>query len=77
MRRLQIWRYLRLHEIENIDTSIEESPGDSDGRKTGNPYRAYIMVITRRGQSIEVFIPKGADRQVNLKRLLKLWSKRL
>jgi hypothetical protein len=71
------WRYLRLSKIESIDTSIEESPTDSDERKAGHPYRAHIVFTTCSGQAIEVFLPRDTDKQINPKRLLKLWSKRL
>jgi hypothetical protein len=72
-----IWRYLRLSEIESIDTSIEKSPEDSDERKAGHPYRARVRFLTRSGRDTEVVFPRDTDRQINLKRFLKLWSKRL
>jgi hypothetical protein len=66
--------YLRLSDIESIETSAAESPEDSNERKPGSFYRAKVLFRTRSGQDAEVTFGIDTNRQINLKKLLKKWA---
>jgi hypothetical protein len=70
-------QYLCFSEIESIETSTLESPPDSNERKSGFPYRARVVFITRSGREIDATLGLDTNRQINLKRLLKNLTIRL
>jgi hypothetical protein len=66
--------YLRLSDIETIETTTRESPANKDGSKPPCPYQARITFITHRGGEIYVEVWLDTSRQVNIKRLIKKWT---
>jgi hypothetical protein len=66
--------YLRLSDIENIETATKESPVDKDGSKPPCPYQAVITFVTRSGRDIGATLCLDTNRKINLKRLIKQWA---
>jgi hypothetical protein len=66
--------YLRLSDIESIETRTGESLEGSAERKSGHPYRVKVLFKTRSRQEAEVSFGFGENRQINLKRLLRNWT---